>query len=79
MRCFYGWHGMHGGFFGNPLMMLIFAALLGGIIWLILAKKPAVVSNQHGEKQALDILQKRYARGEIDENTYFDMKDKLNK
>lgn len=86
MRCFYGWQGGHGmmrgGFMGSPFTMLIWALIIGGALWLILSnlnstKRPAVVSNHIGGEQALDILQKRYASGEIDEDTYLDMKDKL--
>jgi putative membrane protein len=76
----HGWgYGFSGGWFGwlGPILMLLFwAAVIVGIVflvrWLI-----ARSSSSGKEETALDILRKRYARGEISGEEYRNMKEDL--
>ena len=75
---YWEWHPMwgFGGIFMMILMFLFFAAVIVGILLLIrwmFTGKP--ISLDRGET-ALDILKKRYARGEIDREE-FEEKKKL--
>jgi len=75
---FWGWHPMwgFGGTFMMIFMFIFWAALIVGIIlfirWMFTGRP---VSLDRGET-ALDILKKRYARGEI-ERQEFEEKKKL--
>ncbi len=74
----YGWHG--GGDWGHmmfgPLMMLVFVAvvivlLVLAVRWLGGAGHGAVAPpHPHPEKTPLDILEERFARGEIDKDEF---------
>lgn len=61
-------------------MVAFWIAVIAGIVllirWLILSTKP---TSQHGlrEDSALDILKKRYARGEIDKEEFEQRKKDL--
>ncbi len=62
----WGDHWMFGGF-----MWLFWVILLGALIflvWLIVRKSQA--SSSRSEEDALDILKKRYARGDIDKEEF---------
>jgi putative membrane protein len=62
-----GW-GFHTGWFWQPIMMVVlFVVIVLGIIFLVRWKAP-----QAGppEESALDILKKRYARGEISKEEF---------
>jgi putative membrane protein len=64
-------YGLMGWF--PPIMMLIFwGAVIVGIIFLIrwLAHSSKGGSTFRSEETALEILKKRYARGEIDKNEF---------
>jgi len=80
----WGWGWMHGGY-GLPfwgwlgLRGVVIAAVIVGIVFVVRA-----VSRRGGwgggwprEESALDILQKRYARGEITKEQYEEMKQNL--
>lgn len=63
--------GWAGGFFG----MLVMIVLLGGIVLLVVLVLRSMEGNSQGrasqdKARALDILQERYARGEIDRAEY---------
>ena len=66
-----GWYGGGMGFGGWLFMGLFWVALLALIVWLVVQLLPSrnrPVSGQ-GESPE-DILDRRFARGEIDEQTY---------
>lgn len=59
-------YGMGWGWFG-PIMMIVFWALvIAGIVYLVKVLMGSRSSTSAKEETALDILKKRYARGEID-------------
>ncbi len=70
-----GWgYGM--GWFGPILMAVFWVALIAGIVFLV---RWAAVSGRFreqgkSEESALDILKKRYARGEITKDEFEKMK-----
>ena len=85
----WGWGWMHGLGWGHPLWwafggirLALVAAVVVGIVFVVRA-----VSRRGGwggsgttwprEESALDILQKRYARGEITKEQYEEMKNDL--
>lgn len=61
----------HGGtgWFGGPIMMVLFWVLLiGGIVFLI--RFSGKGGDRHFNDKPLDILRERYARGEIDREEF---------
>jgi putative membrane protein len=72
----WGWGGM---IFG-PIMMIVFIALIVGAVvlvlrWMGLGGSPAA----RGEKNARDVLDERFARGEIDKDEYEERRQVLSK
>ncbi len=72
----WGWGGM---IFG-PIMMIVFIALIVGAVvlvlrWMGLGGSPAA----RGEKNAREILDGRFARGEIDKDEYEERRQVLSK
>lgn len=63
-----GYYGM--GLFGGGLMMFLF---WGAIIWLIVY----LVKDKSGNNSALDILNERYAKGEINKQEFEEKKKDL--
>jgi len=51
-------------FFAGPLAMIVFVAIC------IIMMTWMMRSHPHGDRSALDILNERYARGEIDKTEY---------
>jgi putative membrane protein len=71
------WGHMMGYWYGGGLMWLIILALIGvGIYFLIQASKSKSSDNSTMETP-LDILKKRYARGEIDKEEFEQKKKDL--
>ena len=78
----YGWGwgpGMMGygygmGWIGGIFMMVFCVAIIVGIIflirWLFVVSRTGAHGPIHGGDTALDILKKRYARGEIDKQEF---------
>lgn len=69
-----------GSYWWMMLLMAIFwIAVIGGIVWLIvyLARRPGTGLGMTGMESALDILNKRYARGEISKEDYERMKREI--
>ena len=63
----YGGHGF--GYFGG-LMWLFWILLIVVIVWAVKAIMPADRNNQRTDKSPMEVLQDRFARGEIDEDEY---------
>ena len=66
-----GWYGTGMGFGGWLFMGLFWVALLALIVWLVVRllpsrERPTAAGNDSPE----EILDRRFARGEIDEQTY---------
>lgn len=72
----YGWNASPWMWGMMVLMVLFWIALIGGIIWLIvyLARRSGSTAGTPAAETALDILNKRYARGEITREDYERMK-----
>ena len=71
MRNWMGWDGMYGygmgwGWFGPILMIIFWGLVIAGIVYLVKVLAGNRSSTSTKEETALDILKKRYARGEID-------------
>ncbi len=69
----YGW-GMG---FGWIFMILFWALVILGIVYIV--KLVAERGTKNGKESPLDILEKRYARGEISKEEFGRMKDDLMK
>lgn len=71
------WWGM--GWFWTIIMIVFWIALIVGLIFLIrwLASSAGPLGRAKGEGTALDILKKRYARGEISKEDFEKIKDDL--
>ena len=64
-------HGFGGGF-----MWLFWILLIVAVVWALKATAPSSGKAEGGDKSPLEILQGRFARGEIDEEE-FERKRKL--
>lgn len=53
-------------------MVLVWIAVIGGTVWLVvyLTRRAGTGSSMGSAESALDVLNKRYARGEIDKEDY---------
>ena len=67
-------HGYGGGF-----MWLILVILVAVIVYLMLRAKPGRTSGEGRTETPLQILEKRYAQGEITREQFDDMKKDLSK
>lgn len=74
-----GWGGM--GWGGMVGMLLFWVILIAGIVWAVSRLLPGrgapSSSSASGQEKAEDILDRRYARGEIDLETYQAQRDAL--
>jgi putative membrane protein len=74
----WGWDGHVGwGFMG--IGWLFFLILIGVVVWLAVSSSRRDGGPRAGDSResAEEILKKRYARGEIDQETYRRMRDEL--
>ena len=62
---------------GGSLALLLLLALVGLVIWLITRSSAGRPSGGRPEQTPLDILKRRYARGEISQEEYTEMKERL--
>jgi putative membrane protein len=72
--------GFGGGFFGGFFMLLFWGLIIVGLVFLIrlLAQQTGSRGEAKGpEDSALEILKKRYARGEIDKEEYEEKREAL--
>lgn len=79
MGNYYG--NMFGGGFGGGIMMIIFwVAIILLIVWIVreVSGRNNYDNTRH-EKSALEILEKRYANGEIDKKEFEEKKKDLTK
>ncbi len=82
----FGWYGAYGSW--SWIINLVFSLLVfGGLIWLVVwavrrmtsASGPGFSGLGGGSSAAREILQARYARGEITREEYQQMLDDLNR
>jgi len=69
---------MRGGFIS--VMIIVWIVVIGLIVWAVIAatqNSAKAASSEPPEGSALDILNNRYARGEISRDEYLDMKKDL--
>lgn len=69
--------GMMGGFGGMGLMSLVWIAVLGLIIWAVVAAVRHPAESSSSPDSAMNVLQRRYARGEINKEEYENKKKDL--
>ena len=69
-------HGWGGWIFG-PLMMIVFIALIVGVVVLVVRWLGGGAVQGSKPKAALDILEERFARGEIDKDEFDDRRRAL--
>jgi putative membrane protein len=66
--------GMMGGYGSMFLVAIFFIVLIGLIIWVVVAalqkSNSSTESSAKASDEALDILKRRYAQGEIDKEEY---------
>lgn len=76
-----GWGGFGFGLLGWVAMMFFWVLVIGGIVllvvWLFRQGQPAPASGPRNGQTALDILQERYARGEISRDEYEEIRREL--
>jgi putative membrane protein len=75
-----GWgHMMNYGFgYGGMFMWIIFLIVIGAVIYFIVQTQKTKNQTQTQNESHLDILKKRYAKGEITKEEYERMKKDLN-
>ena len=79
----WGWGWMHGGYglpfwwVGAGFRLLFLAAVVTGIIYMFRNFSRRGGWRSHREESPLEILQKRYARGEISKEEFEEMKRNL--
>lgn len=75
-------HMWYGGWWGGLGMILFWILIVLGIVWLVRTiAHPSAGPLQYQERSesALEILQRRYASGEISKEEYLEIKDELGK
>jgi putative membrane protein len=75
----YGYRGAMGwfGWIGPALMLVLWAAIIVGIVFFIRAMARQSRARLTQEESALEILKKRYARGEINKEEFEQKKSDL--
>ena len=68
----FGW-----GFGGGIMMILFWIAITFLIVWFVRASRDGNYSDEPRAKSAMDILEKRYAKGEIDRKEFEEKKKDL--
>ncbi len=76
----YSMHGMGaGGWIFGPLMMILMIALIVGVVILVLRWMGIADGSGNRRDRAVDILNERFARGEIDPEEFENRKRALDK
>lgn len=75
-------HWMHGGWWGGGFSMILFWGLvIVAVVWFVKDRSEPYArrtgENYSHQESALDILQKRYAAGEISKEEYQEIKAEL--
>lgn len=70
--CTEGGHGMFGNFMGSG-MMIIWILVIGALAYYIVTRN----SNKKSDYSALEILEKEFARGNIEEEEFIRKRDLL--
>lgn len=68
--------GMH-GFGGGVLMFLFWGGIIAGIVLLVVVLARQGTPSADRDESALEILKRRYVRGEIDRDEYERIKEQL--
>ena len=71
------WGHMMGYGYGGGFMWLILLILVGVVIYFLIQTSKSKVSDGSTMETTLDILKKRYAKGEIDKGEFDRMKNDL--
>ena len=75
-----GWPHMGGWGWGMAIFGLLFMMLMVSlVVWLIWLATRRPGSSHAGRRGAADLLDERYARGEIDSDEYLERKSNLDK
>ena len=71
----YGWTGVLGMFFGFIFLVVVIAV----VVWLVRGgwQPDSRAAALNGRSRGLDILEERYAKGEIDRDEYLKKKQDL--
>jgi putative membrane protein len=69
--------GMIGGFGGMGLMSIVLIVILGLIIWGVVAAVRHPAESSSSPDSGMNVLQRRYARGEINRKEYEEKKKDL--
>jgi putative membrane protein len=71
----WGMMGSYGGGFGMFIWPIILIAIVALVVWLVRSTAPAGTLTILARRPAgLDVLEERYARGEIDRDEYLQKK-----
>ncbi|MEN8226364.1 MAG: SHOCT domain-containing protein [Bacteroidota bacterium] len=71
------WGHMMGYGYGGGFMWLLFLALIGIVIYFLIQGAKSKESSKSNTETPLDILKKRYAKGEIDKEEFDRIKTDL--
>ena len=69
--------GWGGGAFGMIIWPLVLIALVVGVIWYVRSPSYAGTGRMPRRSSGLDILEERYARGEIERDEYLQKKQEI--
>jgi putative membrane protein len=71
-------NGYWGNMWAGPWFWLILLAIIAIVVIALLNRSKSTSDRTRLQETALDILKKRYARGEISKEEYEQMKDEIN-
>lgn len=63
--------------FGLIFWLLVLALLVAGVVWFVRSQADVGIRSQQRRSVGLDVLEERYARGEIDREEYLQKKRDL--